>query len=132
MCFCSFRLGWCSRDQTKRSRDDGRAEDDDEDPGHQICGNEEGVRDEGMANPSYVSVYLRFHPLTVEIKSISVFIFQKIERMKSELHFLDVNEEKKNKHVFFVDSKKEGNISPLLVEAEIEQGSTCYMIVYEI
>lgn len=119
MCFCSFRLGWCSHNRTKRSRDDGRAEEVDEDPGHQICGNEEGVGDEGMPNFSYVSVYLRFHPLTVEIKGISVFIFQKIERMKSELHFLDVNEEKKNKHVFFVDSKKEGNFLPLLVEAKI-------------
>jgi len=49
-------------------------------------------------------------PLTVEINGISVCIFQKIERMKSELHFLDVNEEKKNKHVFYVDSKKEGNL----------------------
>lgn len=128
MCFCSFRLGRCSHYQTKRSCDDGRAEEDDEDPGHQICGNEEGVGDEGMANSSCVSVCLRFHPLTVEIKGISVFIFQKIERMKSELHFLDAYKEKKNKHVFFVDSKKEGN----MVEAEIEQGSTCYMIVYEI
>ncbi|XP_067305693.1 probable U3 small nucleolar RNA-associated protein 11 [Pseudorasbora parva] len=41
----------------------------------------------------------------VEMKRVSEI--KKIERMKSELHFLDVNEEKKNKHVFFVDSKKE-------------------------
>lgn len=63
-----------------------------------------------MADSSYVSEYLQFHPLSVEINGISVFIFQKIERMKSELHFLDVNEKKKNKHVFYVDSKKEGNL----------------------
>ncbi|KAG1925125.1 putative U3 small nucleolar RNA-associated protein [Pimephales promelas] len=41
----------------------------------------------------------------VEMKRVSEM--KKIERMKSELHFLDVNEEKKNKHVFYVDSKKE-------------------------
>ncbi|RXN31649.1 putative U3 small nucleolar RNA-associated 11 [Labeo rohita] len=41
----------------------------------------------------------------VEMKRVSEM--KKIERMKSELHFLDVNEEKKNKHVFYVESKKE-------------------------
>ncbi|XP_056331531.1 probable U3 small nucleolar RNA-associated protein 11 [Danio aesculapii] len=39
----------------------------------------------------------------VEMKRVSEM--KKIERMKSELHFLD--EEKKNKHVFFLDTKKE-------------------------
>lgn len=39
----------------------------------------------------------------VEMKRVSEM--KKIERMKAELHFLD--EEKKNKHVFFLDTKKE-------------------------
>lgn len=34
--------------------------------------------------------------------------FQKIERMKGELHLLDAHSNQKNKHTFFVDSKKEG------------------------
>ncbi|XP_051999431.1 probable U3 small nucleolar RNA-associated protein 11 [Xyrauchen texanus] len=41
----------------------------------------------------------------VEMKRVSEM--KKIERLKSELHLLDVDEEKKNKHAFFVDSKKE-------------------------
>ncbi|KAK2902832.1 hypothetical protein Q8A67_007545 [Cirrhinus molitorella] len=41
----------------------------------------------------------------VEMKRVSEM--NKIERMKSELHLLDVNEKKKNKHVFYMDSKKE-------------------------
>ncbi|XP_051575627.1 probable U3 small nucleolar RNA-associated protein 11 [Myxocyprinus asiaticus] len=41
----------------------------------------------------------------VEMKRVSEM--KKIERLKSELHLLDVDEEKKNKHLFFVDSKKE-------------------------
>lgn len=41
----------------------------------------------------------------VEMKRVSEM--KKIERMKSELHLLDVDQEKKNKHVFYVDSKKE-------------------------
>ncbi|XP_052003354.1 probable U3 small nucleolar RNA-associated protein 11 [Xyrauchen texanus] len=41
----------------------------------------------------------------VEMKRVSEM--KKIERLKSELHLLDVDEEKKNKHVFFLDSKKE-------------------------
>ncbi|XP_051577788.1 probable U3 small nucleolar RNA-associated protein 11 [Myxocyprinus asiaticus] len=41
----------------------------------------------------------------VEMKRVSEM--KKIERLKSELHLLDIDEEKKNKHAFFVDSKKE-------------------------
>lgn len=37
-----------------------------------------------------------------------IFCFQKIERLKGELHLLDVESKQKNKHTFFVDSKKEG------------------------
>ncbi|XP_043116175.1 probable U3 small nucleolar RNA-associated protein 11 [Puntigrus tetrazona] len=41
----------------------------------------------------------------VEMKRVSEM--KKIERMKSELHLLDVDEKNKNKHVFYVDSKRE-------------------------
>lgn len=42
----------------------------------------------------------------VEMKRVSEM--KKIERLKSELHLLDKDdEEKKNKHVFYVDTKKE-------------------------
>lgn len=34
--------------------------------------------------------------------------FQKIERLKGELHLLDADNKQKNKHTFFVDTKKEG------------------------
>ena len=33
---------------------------------------------------------------------------QKIERLKSELHLLDAEGKQKNKHVFFMDTKREG------------------------
>ncbi|XP_073703824.1 probable U3 small nucleolar RNA-associated protein 11 [Garra rufa] len=41
----------------------------------------------------------------VEMKRVAEM--KKIERMKSELHLLDVNDKKNNNHVFYVDSKKE-------------------------
>ncbi|KAA0703472.1 putative U3 small nucleolar RNA-associated protein 11 [Triplophysa tibetana] len=41
----------------------------------------------------------------VEMKRVSEM--KKIERLKGELHLLDNDDEKKNKHLFFVDSKKE-------------------------
>lgn len=34
--------------------------------------------------------------------------FQKIERLKGQLHLLDADSKQKNSHTFFVDSKKEG------------------------
>lgn len=37
---------------------------------------------------------------------------QKIERLKSELHLLDANGKKKNKQVFFVETRKEGKLEP--------------------
>lgn len=36
------------------------------------------------------------------------FVFQKIERLKSELHLLDADGKQQNKHTFFLDTKKEG------------------------
>jgi hypothetical protein len=36
------------------------------------------------------------------------FVLQKIEKLKSGLHMLDNADKPKNKHTFFVDSKKEG------------------------
>ncbi|KAM9488302.1 putative U3 small nucleolar RNA-associated protein 11 [Clarias gariepinus] len=41
----------------------------------------------------------------VEMKRVAES--KKIERLKSELHFLDAESEQKNSHVFFVDTKKE-------------------------
>ncbi|XP_053488991.1 probable U3 small nucleolar RNA-associated protein 11 isoform X1 [Ictalurus furcatus] len=41
----------------------------------------------------------------VEMKRVAES--KKIERLKSELHLLDVEGKQKNKHLFFVDSKKE-------------------------
>ncbi|KAK3551321.1 hypothetical protein QTP70_014999 [Hemibagrus guttatus] len=41
----------------------------------------------------------------VEMKRVAES--KKIERLKSELHLLDVESEQKNSHVFFVDTKKE-------------------------
>ena len=35
-------------------------------------------------------------------------MFQKIERLKAELHLLDFQGKQQNKHVFFFDTKKEG------------------------
>lgn len=35
-------------------------------------------------------------------------MFQKIERLKSELHLLDFQGKQQKKHVFFFDTKKEG------------------------
>jgi hypothetical protein len=35
-------------------------------------------------------------------------VFQKIERLKSELHLLDFQGKQQKKHVFFFDTKKEG------------------------
>ncbi len=62
----------------------------------------------GLVLPVYV--YLLLYHFKVENNGLHVSVFQKIERMKSELHLLDVDEEKKNKHVFYVDSKQEGNL----------------------
>ncbi len=62
----------------------------------------------GLVLPVYV--YLLLYHFKVENNGLNVFVFQKIERMKSELHLLDVDEENKNKHVFYVDSKQEGNL----------------------
>ncbi len=106
-CYCS---GWSSHAQTKRGNNDRGAEESDEDPGHQICGNEASVGDEGRSGSSYLSVYLCFYPFKDKNNGLNVSVFQKIERMKSELHLLDADEEKKNKHVFYVDSKQEGNL----------------------
>lgn len=44
----------------------------------------------------------------VSIFHMSVIWLQKIERLKGELHLLDADHKQKNKHTFFVDSKKEG------------------------
>ncbi|MEQ2227577.1 Small subunit (SSU) processome component, partial [Ilyodon furcidens] len=41
------------------------------------------------------------------IASLSRHINEKIERLKGELHLLDAEGKQKNKHTFFVDSKKE-------------------------
>ncbi|CAG6014676.1 unnamed protein product [Menidia menidia] len=38
---------------------------------------------------------------------LNLIYFQKIERLKGELHLLDAESKPKNKHTFFVDSKKE-------------------------
>lgn len=35
-------------------------------------------------------------------------MLQKIERLKASLHLLDAEDKPKNKHIIFVDSKKEG------------------------
>lgn len=43
------------------------------------------------------------------MKSEYPFYFQKIERLKSELHLLDAQDKPQNKHIIFVDSKKDGN-----------------------
>lgn len=39
-----------------------------------------------------------------------LFVSQKIERMKSELHLLDAEGKQPNKHTFFFDTKKEGKV----------------------
>lgn len=41
-------------------------------------------------------------------QSLLVIYFQKIERLKGELHLLDADGKQNNKHKFFVDSAKEG------------------------
>lgn len=41
---------------------------------------------------------------------LCVVCSQKIERLKGELHLLNADRKQKNKHTFFVDSKKEGRV----------------------
>lgn len=41
-------------------------------------------------------------------QSLLIIYFQKIERLKGELHLLDADGKQNNKHTFFVDSAKEG------------------------
>lgn len=55
--------------------------------------------------------------------NLCVFIiyFQKIERLKGELHLLDADSKQKNKHTFFVDSKKEGkyNVQQMVIKTSL-------------
>lgn len=55
-------------------------------------------------------VYFRETLLTDVCQNRFNFFLQKIERLKSELHLLDAEGKKPNKHMFFFDTKKEGKL----------------------
>ena len=44
-----------------------------------------------------------------------IVYFQKIERLKGSLHLLDAFDKPQNKHLVFVDSKKEGKLHRIVV-----------------
>lgn len=56
--------------------------------------------------------------------------FQKIERLKGELHLLDAESKPKNKHTFFVDSKKEGKYKRLVDLINLVSAWKCVSAVH--
>lgn len=57
--------------------------------------------------------------------------FQKIERLKGELHLLDAESKPKNKHTFFVDSKKEGKYKRLVDLINLVSAWKCVSAVHK-
>lgn len=45
------------------------------------------------------------------VRAEELLFSQKIERLKSELHLLDAEGKSPNKHVFFLDTRREGKAS---------------------